>query len=162
MSVAFEPPLRGTARPAPGATGALPRLGRFVAARARGVILAWIGLLVGLGALAPGVEHALSGAGWEASGSESVAARERIDAAFGGRGGPAEALTNAVKHADASRLTVRVDRDRDVLAVEVRDDGVGGATSLSSLRDRVEALGGRLLVGAGAGTRVRGELPCAS
>ena len=76
----------------------------------------------------------------------------------------AEALTNAVKHADASRLTVRVGRDADVLAVEVRDDGVGGAVGLTSLRERVDALGGRLLVEsqAGAGTRVRAELPCAS
>ncbi|CAA9476972.1 MAG: hypothetical protein AVDCRST_MAG67-576 [uncultured Solirubrobacteraceae bacterium] len=59
---------------------------------------------------------------------------------------------------------MRVGRDADVLAVEVRDDGVGGAVGLTSLRDRVDALGGRLLVEsqAGAGTRVRAELPCAS
>ena len=75
----------------------------------------------------------------------------------------AEALTNAVKHADASRLQVRVGREAGILAVEVRDDGVGGATELRSLRDRVDALGGRLTVDspAGTGTRVRAELPCA-
>ena len=49
-------------------------------------------------------------------------------------------------------------------AVEVRDDGVGGAEGLTSLRDRVDARGERLLVErrAGAGTRVRAELLCGS
>ena len=75
----------------------------------------------------------------------------------------AEALTNAVKHAEARHVRVRVGREQDVLAVEVHDDGVGGATELRSLRDRVDALGGRLTVDspAGAGTRVLAELPCA-
>jgi RND superfamily putative drug exporter len=50
------------------------------------VVVAWLVLAVGLGALAPRVEHALSGAGWEASGSESVKAREQIDRDFSGRG----------------------------------------------------------------------------
>ena len=52
----------------------------------RVVVVAWLVLAVGLGALAPRVEHALSGAGWEASGSESVKAREQIDRDFSGRG----------------------------------------------------------------------------
>lgn len=47
-------------------------------------MLAWVA--VGLGGFAPRVEHALSGAGWEATGSESVAAREAIDRSLGGRG----------------------------------------------------------------------------
>ncbi len=51
------------------------------------VVLVWAVVAVGLGALAPRAEHALSGAGWEASGSESVAAREAIDASFEGQGG---------------------------------------------------------------------------
>lgn len=83
MSTLAPPP------PAPGAAptlGALGRLGRFTAAHARGVVRAWIVLAIALGALAPGVKHALSGAGWEATGSESVAAREQIDRAFGGQG----------------------------------------------------------------------------
>lgn len=39
---------------------------------------------IALGVLAPRVEHALSGAGWEASGSQSVDVRERVDAEFDG------------------------------------------------------------------------------
>ena len=49
-------------------------------------MLVWVGLALTLGALAPRVEHALSGAGWEAAGSESVAARQAIDDDFGGQG----------------------------------------------------------------------------
>jgi PAS domain S-box-containing protein len=79
----------------------------------------------------------------------------------------AEALTNASKHARASRVRVLVRRsDGDVL-VEVADDGVGGAdqrggSGLRGLRDRVEALGGELGLesGAGAGTTLTARLPC--
>ncbi len=44
----------------------------------------WLLLIVGLGAFAPQVEHNLSGAGWQADGSESVAARELAQESFGG------------------------------------------------------------------------------
>ena len=80
-----------------------------------------------------------------------------------------EALANIVKHAHASRaLVTAVTRD-GVLVVQVEDDGVGGAhaaggTGLRGLADRVEALGGRLVVmsPAGGGTRIIGEIPCGS
>ncbi|HKN56589.1 MAG TPA: MMPL family transporter, partial [Amycolatopsis sp.] len=52
----------------------------------RAVVAAWVVLAVGLGVLAPRVETALSGAGWEATGSESVQARRLIDQSFGGLG----------------------------------------------------------------------------
>jgi signal transduction histidine kinase len=81
----------------------------------------------------------------------------------------AEGLANAIKHAQASELGIRITRDQDILLVEVRDDGVGGAApghgmGLRSLADRVDVLGGRLLVTsqAGLGTSLRAELPCAS
>ena len=60
----------------------------------------------------------------------------------------AEALANVQKHAGASRVTVRATAGDQALAVEVVDDGVGGADEggegLRGLADRVEALGGRL------------------
>jgi signal transduction histidine kinase len=78
-----------------------------------------------------------------------------------------EALTNVAKHARASSAVVEFDKTVVLLIVEVRDDGVGGAsadagTGLRGLADRVEALGGRLRVWspAGRGTRVRAEIPC--
>lgn len=68
------------------ALGPVGRLGRFAATHRRAVFVAWAILAVGLGFLAPRVETALSGAGWEASGSESVEVRDQVDAAFGGAG----------------------------------------------------------------------------
>jgi PAS domain S-box-containing protein len=77
-----------------------------------------------------------------------------------------EALTNASKHARASRLRVNVSQDNGSALVEVADDGVGGAdprtgTGLRGLVDRVEALGGRLEVvsPAGEGTTLTAWLP---
>jgi len=79
-----------------------------------------------------------------------------------------EALTNAIKHAHATAITLTAEADADdhVLRVAVCDDGVGGAdvtrgTGLVGLKDRVEALSGRILLDSppGAGTRLRAELP---
>jgi signal transduction histidine kinase len=78
----------------------------------------------------------------------------------------AEALTNTAKHADASVVDVRAVRDDDLLRVRVQDDGRGGAeiargTGLVGLTDRVEALGGRLLLHSppSAGTTMQVTLP---
>jgi RND superfamily putative drug exporter len=64
--------------------GPLGRLGRWTATHFRIVAVAWAVVFVALGVLAPRAEHALSGAGWEASGSESVEARELVQREFGG------------------------------------------------------------------------------
>ena len=64
--------------------GPIGRLGRYTATHFRTVAIAWALVAVVLGFFAPKVEHALSGAGWEASGSESVAARQVADENFGG------------------------------------------------------------------------------
>jgi signal transduction histidine kinase len=77
----------------------------------------------------------------------------------------AEALTNVVKHARARRASVRVHVEGELLHVEVRDDGIGGADpgghGLVGMSDRVSALGGRLSVEspAGGGTLVAATLP---
>jgi signal transduction histidine kinase len=79
----------------------------------------------------------------------------------------AEALTNVVKHARAEHADVRAWVEDAVLHLEVRDDGVGGAATegsgLLGLRDRVEALGGRVEIASppGAGTRLAATLPLA-
>lgn len=67
--------------------GPIGRLGGWMADHFRAVAIVWVVLVVALGFFAPKVEHALSGAGWEAAGSESVAAREIVDRDFGGFGG---------------------------------------------------------------------------
>ena len=80
----------------------------------------------------------------------------------------AEALANATKHAEASRVDVRIRAEGGKLVAEVEDDGRGGAVmtgnGLTGLRQRVEALDGTLRVTSPAGgpTTVRTELPCGS
>jgi signal transduction histidine kinase len=77
-----------------------------------------------------------------------------------------ESLTNTLKHAQASTVTLRAERCGGTLLVTVADDGVGGAvpgvgSGLIGLRDRVAAIGGRLRIDSGrTGTIVTAELPC--
>ncbi len=102
----------------------------------------------------------------------------------------AEALANAVRHANARALSVHVECAGGDLLIEVRDDGVGGAalgpaarapggdtadsaglaaataggSGLRGLADRLDVLGGRLRVDSprGGGTRIVAEVPCGS
>ena len=64
--------------------GPMGQLGRFMATHVRGVVLAWVAVAVVFGAFAPRVETALSGAGWQANGSQSVTARDLIQRHFAG------------------------------------------------------------------------------
>jgi signal transduction histidine kinase len=84
--------------------------------------------------------------------------------------GVSEALTNTAKHATASAIHIYIDTTQgegiDTLQVQVRDDGRGGATltggtGLLGIKDRAEALGGRLLLHSppDTGTTLRLELP---
>jgi signal transduction histidine kinase len=78
-----------------------------------------------------------------------------------------EAIANALKHAQATRISIEVAMTGQRLSVVVRDDGVGGASEgfgLTSLRDRVGSVGGSLTLESppGAGTSIRAEIPCAS
>jgi signal transduction histidine kinase len=80
-----------------------------------------------------------------------------------------EALNNALKHASASSVAVRIAVEGGSLLLDVEDDGAGfvpgapddaGGLGLVAMRQRVERLGGRLQITSvpGAGTRVRVEL----
>ena len=77
-----------------------------------------------------------------------------------------EALANAAKHARASRVDIAAHQAGDVLELTVSDDGVGGAeaadgTGLTGLVDRVEALGGTIVIDSrpDLGTAIRVRLP---
>ena len=81
----------------------------------------------------------------------------------------AEALANVAKHAEARSAAVEVRRIGDVLRIEVRDDGRGGAhrvagSGLEGLTQRVEALDGSLAIDSPAGgpTTVTAVIPCVS
>lgn len=80
----------------------------------------------------------------------------------------AEVLTNAVKYSRASAVSVRLGRTDDRLRIDIRDNGVGGASAdhgsgLRGLLDRADVLGGTVAIDSpnGHGTQVRVELPCA-
>ena len=81
-----------------------------------------------------------------------------------------EALSNAVRHADASLITVSIDRRGEGVNVDITDDGRGiGEASrpgygLVGIGERVRATGGRLTVSSkpGGGCAVAAVLPCAS
>ena len=78
----------------------------------------------------------------------------------------AEAITNVIKHAQASRATVTVSVQNRTLVIDVSDNGIGGAdirngTGLTGLLDRVEAGNGTLTLTSqpGGGTTVAAKLP---
>ncbi len=81
----------------------------------------------------------------------------------------AEALTNVAKHSQATEARVMVRMQNGTLALDIEDDGKGGATpspasGLSGLQDRAAALDGRLTISSpeGGPTRISARLPCGS
>lgn len=85
-----------------------------------------------------------------------------------------EALSNAVKHSGARRVSIRLERDRDRVMLEIRDDGVGfdpkrvpgpgvDRFGLQGIRERVTVLGGENAVVSrpGQGVTLRVSLPVA-
>ena len=78
----------------------------------------------------------------------------------------AEALTNAAKHSHASTVTLSIAADACSVRLSGHDDGVGGAdlgngSGLIGLKDRVEALGGRMQISSinQRGTTLIAEMP---
>jgi len=81
----------------------------------------------------------------------------------------AEALTNVVRYAEATRADVHVRLKQNRLTVTIEDDGRGGAdpltgSGLRGMQDRLAALDGTLTIDSppGAGTLVTGVIPCGS
>ncbi|MFE4600004.1 MMPL family transporter [Kitasatospora indigofera] len=68
----------------PGRAGLLGRLGTWSAMHFKAVLVGWLLVVVALGAFAPQVTGALSGAGWQANGSESVKVRQLAEQHFAG------------------------------------------------------------------------------
>jgi len=78
----------------------------------------------------------------------------------------AEALTNATKHANASRVTVSANTRDENLYLSIDDNGIGGAdfgkgSGLIGLKDRVEVLGGQMHITShlGSGTSLKITIP---
>ena len=136
--------LRPDVLDAHGLDGALRRQGRLVEERSNGRLAVSVETPADLPPLPPDVEVA----------AHRVAA---------------EALTNVVRHARASRCTVSLAAAGGRLVLRVRDDGVGvpdaprDGVGLVSMRRRVETLGGtfRIANGRGSGTLVEAVWPLA-
>jgi len=80
-----------------------------------------------------------------------------------------EAVANAARHADASRVAIRLRRDRDAIELRIVDDGRGfdaerpasPALGLAAMRERIALVGGQLTVASrpGAGVSVVARVP---
>ena len=132
--------------------GPLGRLGVWVTDHARIVTVVWLLAIVGLGAFAPQVEHNLSGAGWQANGSESVQARELARDHFGGNASSAiqvvvRSTDGPVTGGEGQRVLAEV---ADILQAEPRIADVVAPTPGATLsQDGSTAI---VLAGAGADT----------
>jgi RND superfamily putative drug exporter len=158
--------------------GRFGRLGLWTADHRRAVVLAWLTIIVGLGGLAPFAEHALSGAGWVAVGSQSDREAKLVSRHFPGQG--TYALLAVVRvdqglRSPAGRETVeRVQHIlgtsaavRRVLPVQAAPDGRTGiveglaARGPTGMVDAAERLEGPLAKAAAPGVTVRLTGPAA-
>ncbi|MCC6224578.1 MAG: MMPL family transporter [Thermoleophilia bacterium] len=156
--------------------GPIGRLGAWTATHVRIVVAAWAVIALGLGFFAPRAEQALSGAGWQANGSESVEARELIQSEFQGL---SSAALMVVVHSDDSTVADPAFRATiaDVEAIlrgseavstvvspaegtSISADGhtaivqAGAATDPNGMVDAAEALDGTLAKAAAPGVEV--------
>jgi hypothetical protein len=127
-AVASAPRVSPTGREHPEAVGPVGRLGRWTVDHGRVVAVAWVIVAIGLGFFAPKVESALSGAGWQANGSESMQARKLIQANFAGLSSSAPMVVvhssskNVSDTASRSTIASSVERTLRIPASRARPD----------------------------------------
>jgi RND superfamily putative drug exporter len=123
--------------------GPVGRLGHYTATHFKVVLAGWLVVAVVLGFFAPRVESALSGAGWETSGSQSVQARQLIDKNFRGLSSyglmtvlysPTATVSDPAYQAVIARVERTLRVDGAVSAV------IAPATGVSISRDRHTAI----------------------
>ncbi len=133
-------------------SGPLGRLGTWVIDQRRFVLTTWLLVLIGLAIFAPGVERNLSGAGWQADGSESVTVRQLVQKHFAGNGSYA---IQVVVHSTAGPLSDQEGRKVIGQVTRILDhdprltDVVGPVPGVTVSQDGRTAL---VLGGAGADT----------
>lgn len=140
--------------------GPLGRLGRWSADHLRIVAVAWAVVVIALGVFAPQVEHALSGAGWEDSRSESVDAREMAHGAFAGTDGTAlmVVVSSDTLTVDDPEFRATVDR---VGAILEGDDAIASVIPPSPEGGTVSQDGRVAIVTGGAGDDPTGMVAAA-
>jgi RND superfamily putative drug exporter len=156
--------------------GPIGRLGRWTATHVRVVVLVWVAIALVLGFFAPRAEKALSGAGWQANGSESVEARELIQRQFGGLSSaalmvvvhsPDQTVSDAAFASTVSRVEAILNENDAVSQVvppaegaSISEDGhtaivqAGAAQGTNGMVDAAESLRSELADAAGPGVEV--------
>jgi putative drug exporter of the RND superfamily len=124
-----RPAHRTVARMSPASTTKLGRVGAWAADHRRLIVIVWAAAVLALGALAPFADKVLSGAGWEAPGSESGQARRAIESSFPGQGTYALSAVVAGRPNEPMRAAVAevqevLRRDRAVSGVLAPQPGV--------------------------------------
>src|SRR5574338_114654 len=138
-----EAPVVPAAAEHPVVVGPVGRLGRFAADHVRAVSLAWAAVALALAVFAPQVETALSGAGWQANGSESVKARALVERSFRGisSSAPLVVVHSPTLTADAPGFRSTLTQVESVLGSDPRVTAVFGPRSGASIsRDGHTAL----------------------
>ena len=118
--------------------GPIGRLGRYAATHFRVVLAAWVLAALALGFLTPRVENALSGAGWETTGSQSVQARQLINRNFHGLSsyGPTTVVSSPTKTVgDRAFRSVVAGVERTLRADRAVAEVVAPAPGISISRD---------------------------
>jgi RND superfamily putative drug exporter len=133
MSSTVAPPVaRISTPPHADSTGLGPigRLGRYTATHLRTVVVGWVLVALALGFFAPRMENALSGAGWEASGSQSSQARKLIERDFAGLGsyGLMTVLYSPTSKADSPAFRAVIARVKQTLGTNAAVSSVVGPT----------------------------------
>ncbi|MCO5327285.1 MAG: MMPL family transporter [Solirubrobacterales bacterium] len=130
------------------ALGPIGRAGVWMADHRRVVFTTWGILLLVAAIFAPRVEHALSGAGWEATGSESVAVRDAVDSDFGGQSSYA---IQVVVHSDSATYgDPAFDQTVKQVASTLKSDDAVSTVALPQEGATISADGHTAVVQAGA------------
>ncbi|WP_026303303.1 MMPL family transporter [Jongsikchunia kroppenstedtii] len=131
------------------ALGRLGRLGLWVVGHGKLVAAVWVLVVIGLGVFAPSVEKELSGAGWQAEGSQSVRVRDLAQKHFGGN---ASHAIQVVVHTTDGTLT-QGDGPRVIAATErlLRSDSRISQVIAPTLGASLSPDGSTAIILAGAG-----------
>jgi RND superfamily putative drug exporter len=157
--------------------GPIGRLGRFTGTHFRVVLVGWLVVALALGFFAPKVETALSGAGWETSGSQSVQARQLIDKNFHGLSSyalmtvvhsPTQTINDPAFKSTIGKVESMLRADHAVRRVVAPSPGVsisrdghtaivqaGAAKSSNGMVAAADSLKGKLAALSGRGVQVR-------
>jgi RND superfamily putative drug exporter len=136
------------ATPATRRPGPIGRMGRYAATNTRTVFVAWAVIAVALGFFAPRVETALSGAGWQANGSQSVQVRDLVQREFDGLN--STGLMVVVHSPTQTAASPAFQRTVAQVAAKLQADGRVAAVSLPRAGSTVSPDGHTAIVMAGA------------